>query len=643
MMTDAQFETLVRRLERYAKTQPGAYQFHVGFLAALGYAYIFGVVLVLLALIGGIIAGGVGILVYMATHPGAGVGTIGAVKLLIPLGIGLVALIGVVFRSFQVHFPEPEGFSVSRTAAPKLFAALDEICGTLQAPALHHVLMTDQYNASVAQHPRLGLFGGHVNYLMLGLPLMEAMSPGQFRSVIAHEIGHLSRNHSRFSGWVYRVQETWSQMLNTLAAQQHGGISLFLPFFRWYAPYFGAYSFVLRRGNEYVADACAAQVAGADVSAQALVMGRLKHHAYQEEFWGKLLEQAKTEPRVPDGLYSQLQASFRKPSGKEMQWYEDALEEHADLGDTHPSLSERLASLGYRMVPGGPLDLPKPPLPLPPPITDTAAEFFLGPLVSRIVPALDARWRGNIADAWVKTNQEARLNQQKLEGLEDKVVAGTITLDEAWERTALIADLHGEAEALPLVQEFLKAKPDHPKANFIFGKLLLERKDARGLPYLKRAMDATPAAIGPGCEAIYWFLRGQGRLREAAPYRERGRKHEREWEAAQLERSSVTPEDKILYHGLTAEQVGKLRSELSQLDQVWRAYLVRKQVKHFPQEPLYILGIVPSAFATPNLAEIVGSKIEFPGETFLVILQGNGKRFERPLAQMSTALIMGRQ
>ena len=325
-----------------------------------------------------------------------------------------------------------------------------------------------------------------------------------------------------------------------------------------------------------------------------------------------------------------------------MEWYEDALEERTDLTDTHPSLSERLASLGYRTVPGGPLDLPKLPLPLPPPVTETAAEALLGPLVSHISGPIDARWRTNIADAWVKTHNEARLNQSKLDDLEAKVVAGTITLDEAWDRVALIAELCGEDEALPLVKEYLRAKPDHAPANFIGGKLLLERKDPAGLPLLDRAMKAAPEAIGPSCDAIYWYLRGQGRLKEAAPYRERGRTHARQWEAAEKERAEISPEDKFLYHGLEAEKLARLRQELLGCDGVWRAYLVRKQVRHFPEKPLYILAVVPSTSARPNLTQAVGSKIEFPGETFLIVLQGDGKKFEKPLTQLSTALVMSR-
>ncbi len=219
---------------------------------------------------------------------------------------------------------------------------------------------------------------------------------------------------------------------------------------------------------------------------------------------------------------------------------------------------------------------------------------------------------------------------------------GTITLDEAWDRVALIGDLCGEEESLPLVQEYLRAKPDHAAANFLCGKLLLERKQASGLPFLDRAMRAAPEAIGPGCEAIYWYLREQGRVKEAAPYRERGRTHARQWEAGRLERADIAPDDKFLYHGLSAEALTMLSRELFLCDGVWRAYLVRKQVRHFPEKPLYLLGLVPSVTARPNLVQRVSEQIHLPGETFVIVLQGNGKKFEKPLTQLSTACIMGR-
>src|SRR5207248_8888294 len=134
-----------------------------------------------------------------------------------------------------------------------------------------HVLLDESFNAGVIQIPRLGLLGWQRNYLVIGLPLMQALSPEQFRAAIAHEMGHLSRNHGRFAGWVYRLQQTWSRLLETLQAERHGASVLFEWFFNWYAPYFSAYSFVLRRADEYVADRCAVELAGVRSASEALI------------------------------------------------------------------------------------------------------------------------------------------------------------------------------------------------------------------------------------------------------------------------------------------------------------------------------------------------------------------------------------
>jgi hypothetical protein len=42
-MTEGQFETLIERLEVYARQHPTAYRVKVGLLASLGYAYVFAV------------------------------------------------------------------------------------------------------------------------------------------------------------------------------------------------------------------------------------------------------------------------------------------------------------------------------------------------------------------------------------------------------------------------------------------------------------------------------------------------------------------------------------------------------------------------------------------------------------------------
>ena len=94
-------------------------------------------------------------------------------------------------------------------------------------PKVHEVLLTHDFNAAIAQVPRLGLFGFHKNYLILGLPLMMALSLDQFRAVLAHEFGHLSGAHGRFGSWIYRIRRSWYQLMANLEHQQHWGAFIF--------------------------------------------------------------------------------------------------------------------------------------------------------------------------------------------------------------------------------------------------------------------------------------------------------------------------------------------------------------------------------------------------------------------------------
>ena len=81
------------------------------------------------------------------------------------------------------------------------------------------MLLTGDFNAAIVQHPRFGIFGGTRNYLMLGLPLMQSLSPAEFQAVVAHEFGHLWGAHGRFGAWIYRLRTGWARLLYASASE----------------------------------------------------------------------------------------------------------------------------------------------------------------------------------------------------------------------------------------------------------------------------------------------------------------------------------------------------------------------------------------------------------------------------------------
>ena len=100
-----------------------------------------------------------------------------------------------------------------------------------------HVLLTEEFNAAVVQIPRLGILGWNRNYLIIGLPLMKALTRKQLAAVLAHELGHLAGGHARLGNWIYRLRLGWMRLARRLEDSESVGKLVFRPFFARYADF----------------------------------------------------------------------------------------------------------------------------------------------------------------------------------------------------------------------------------------------------------------------------------------------------------------------------------------------------------------------------------------------------------------------
>jgi len=48
---------------------------------------------------------------------------------------------------------------LEREQAPELFDLIHEVTTALNGPKVHHVLLSDEFNASIVQIPQFGMFG----------------------------------------------------------------------------------------------------------------------------------------------------------------------------------------------------------------------------------------------------------------------------------------------------------------------------------------------------------------------------------------------------------------------------------------------------------------------------------------------------
>jgi len=614
-----QYEALVERLERESEQRPGWYRLKLGAMALLGYGYIAGVLVLLFAVLA--------LLILAATR---GSGAVIAVK----LGVVLVPLIWAVLRAMMVRLEAPSGREVRREEAPELFACIDEVRKAARAPKAHRVLITDDFNAAVVQHPRLEIFGWPCNYLILGLPLMQALDLHEFRSVLAHEFGHLSGAHGKFGAWIYRLRAGWARLTQALEQNDHWGKVLFVPFFKWYAPAFAALSFVQARRQEYEADRTAATVSGERTAADALIRVHLQGRFLNREYWRRILKEADIKSEPDARPFAMLRTAFAEHrfDDRAKMTLATALKRRTGCDDTHPSLSDRLRALRVRPQ-------------LPGPVEVSAAEALLGPFSEQLASEFDAQWRQSVMAWWQGRHQYAIASRTKLAAL---MSAGNeLSVDDAFSRAQLTEELGDENDARRQLEELAKRAPDHAPTLFALGRLRLANDDESGIELLKTAMRLDASAEQSACMLIVDYLQRHGRNEEARAHLDQLHSAGERDQAARKERGEVRVSDKLMPHGLSAEQVEVLTRQLQQFPELKRAYLVRKQTVHYQEHPLYILAFernVPfwkfdSANAMQMLTHRLGQEVAYPGETIIICVDGENKAFRRKCRAVADAAL----
>jgi Zn-dependent protease with chaperone function len=619
-MERTEFEALIERMERVAVERPVAYRRRVFGLAALGYGYLLFVVLLLLVLC----ALSIWSIVYLK-----GLG----LKLVFIVG----ALLYAVLRSLWVKQEPPAGERVTAADAPQLFSMLEELQRRLQTPAIHTILVTPDFNAAVSQVPRLGLFGWHRNFLVLGLPLMKGLTVEQFKSVLAHELGHLSRGHARAANWIYRMRLIWTRLESTFQRRPQWGSGLIRRFFKWYIPYFNAVSFPFARANEFEADAASVQLTSARRAAQALTGVHVIGSYLTQKYWPAIHAAAKDSPQPAFAPYSGFvaQAVSEVPKGDLDRWQDLALNQITSHVDTHPSLGDRLKAIGA-------------PAELAPPLRGESADQLLGSALEHLEKIFDSQWRDRVAGAWQKFHDQTQVKRIRLAALHTEHASGPLSEQGSIEFATLEEEVGGgSAAALPWLREAVASFPDSTAARFALARHLLREGQEEGVQLMERALAEDSTALLPGSDLLRSYFRQRGNPLGAKRWQDRYVDEAIRLQTVQKERRRLLLSDRYAPHELDVEAVAKLTVQLKAIHGIRRAYLVRKIDHRFPDKPLYVLGVKSTGLmqlhsqqrAARVLKEIT-EKVTLPSETLILNVDANLYKFARKMRRVKRAKLV---
>jgi Zn-dependent protease with chaperone function len=607
-MEQKRFDALIARMEKFAAARPAAYRWRVFCFAVAGYAYLVLVVAALLALL-------------IAT------------KLYFIFGVPLI----VVLRSMWVRVDPPSGLVLKRREVAELFELLDSLRSELRTPPLHTVILMPDLNAGIAQVPRLGPFGWHRNYLMIGLPLMKALTVEQFRSVLAHEFGHLSRGHARSANWIYRLRLIWQRLDAAFIRRRHWGSGMMRGFLKWYLPRFNATSFPLARANEYEADAAAAQLSSPRTVAQAMTGVSMAGAYLSQRYWPMIQAIARDLPEPTGAPHAGFVAATitELPPHELQQWQSAALATKTSYADTHPSLMERLNAIGARAE-------------FAPPAAGQSADRLLGGQRARLEETLDAQWRQRVAETWKQTHKATQQQRSRLTELRALAAKQPLDVLPSLELAGLEEQLGAGPEAALVMRRSMVSRfPESLPARFALARQQLQGGEPDGVAPMESVIAGDASALLSGSELLrdYYWRRGEQAL--ARQWHERYLERARILNAAKQERTQFNLKDSAVPHGLSPAALASLCSQLRQIPRLSRAYLARKVTQHLPESPMYVLGfrssqwwMLSSRSRSAAALQRIREKVLFPGAALIINLEVSSARFTSKLRRVEGSRII---
>jgi Zn-dependent protease with chaperone function len=623
ILTEEQFIALVRRAEMDAQTNLSRYKLKVALFALLGYGVIFALLALLISLVGGT--------VFVAVSSAALLLLLIKKKLI----FGIAIAIWILFKALWVRFQRPQGHELCREKYPLLFNEIDALTRELKSLKIHKVIINPDLNASVVQFGRMGMFGWNENTLVLGLQLMMTLSVEEMRSVLAHEFGHLSGNHSRFSGWIYRARISWGNVMDGFANTSSWGGKILARFFNWYVPRFSAYSFALARNNEYEADAISAKLTSPEIATKALVNVYATAPYIEQEYWDNYYKQADDHAKPLHKPYDGLQ-KFMQTSTLEKQdmlaRIKNEMQHKTHYADTHPSLKDRVAALNA-----------KPVLPVAPQVS--AAQALLGDKLSQVMDAFDKNWIGDNEERWSNRHQHVQDANKAFDEL-GKLAMDELKDEQLWKLASITHEFKPEQHAKPFYQAYLARYPQDVDAAFYIGGILYRESSDTCMEYLSIAIKGARYTEEAG-RMGYQFLNAQKKPLSAEEWWDKVMAQDSIHRAAEAERSSLYSQDKFIPiydgHRHNAEKmILKAKNLLFNNNQIKGAWIACKQLEHDADYPVYVIAIKGKGIKRNQdklETSIVNALAEFDAQYFVVSLNGECKDFAKQVKQVGRQLI----
>ena len=431
--------------------------------------------------------------------------------------------------------------------------------------------------------------------IAVGLPLLQSVTPAQFRALLQSEYSLLSTPTGRlFYRYVGRLA-AWRRLLASLSSARHWGAGLFTLLNASLASRLTAHLFLLSRLAYQEGDGAVVKSGFLEPLRDALANLSYKHRIIEQSIWPDLYRKADDTGATALDPFSVIHGQLSDAHDHEQAklTLNEAMSPVENL-PLIPGPSERLAMLNVPTIV--------------PEEQEAAASHYFGDTLESVIEHVNRSWNRTFSDTYGETLIRRRQMRADMDAImkeadeiSDRPKEAELLLQAGQIVEELVLDEAEWEEALELYRRAIFADPDSAPARLAAARLLLARGEDEGLDLLHTVLQSSEYGESHvyAYEIAERYLKESGMLAEAKQLEEQygeswkiaRRTFNAEQLAAEEERASLQPTDALLSHELSEKDLNALRRVLERHSLVRGAWLVRKDVLHFKEFPFYILGV----------------------------------------------------
>jgi hypothetical protein len=190
----------------------------------------------------------------------------------------------VTCRGIQIKPVLPAGLELEKPKATGIFHMLEELSRHYRQPAIDRIVITGDYELQIVKSPLWALPMGSTNTLVIGLPLMQSLSPVQFRCAVARRLGQFSKRYNLTGNWLTQLRDIWPQYC--VRAEFAGfGYQPIQWFFSIYAPLYDVITVSAARIDELAADRYAMELFSDEELLETITTEAVCRLYLEEKYW----------------------------------------------------------------------------------------------------------------------------------------------------------------------------------------------------------------------------------------------------------------------------------------------------------------------------------------------------------------------